>query len=184
MARSATTSGAPAASRGCPDADVNGAGERDVSEALRERGVAPDAIEHAVARGDPVSAIFDAVLLPAIGERTVSAAEIEAAGGLSSAELVAIMEACGLPGLDPSRPASTPEEARVYIELAELRDIWPVHLGLQLARVYGRQLSSIAQTEVQPFRGYVEPRVSGQAEDRLEGLRALEQALALSLIHI
>jgi hypothetical protein len=57
-----------------------------VISSLRKLGIADEAIERAVERGDPEGAIFDAVLLPAIAERTVSAAQVEAAGGLSVGE--------------------------------------------------------------------------------------------------
>ena len=61
------------------------ASESDVVVALRAVGIPAEVIEHAVERGDPEGAIFDAVLMPSIAERTVSAEEIERQGGCESA---------------------------------------------------------------------------------------------------
>ncbi|HEY1514920.1 MAG TPA: hypothetical protein VGF91_00795 [Solirubrobacteraceae bacterium] len=45
-------------------------------------GIPAEAIARAMRRGDPDGAIFQAVLMPAIADRTVSASEIERRGGL------------------------------------------------------------------------------------------------------
>jgi hypothetical protein len=47
---------------------------------LRALGIPAEAITRAMRRGDPEGAIFDAVLMPAIADRTVSASEIERRG--------------------------------------------------------------------------------------------------------
>jgi adenylate cyclase len=49
---------------------------------------------------------------------------------------------------------------------------------LQLWRVYGRLLARIAQTEVQLFRTYIEPGLSAGASGPLDGLRAVQTAVA------
>lgn len=129
----------------------------------------------------PVTAasIFDAVLAPGIAERTVSAREIEAAGGLPAHETLAMMAAFGLAPPAPDQPAFTLAEARAYVELERLRDLWPPQLALQLARVYGRQTARIAQASVQLFRLYVERRLLAPVPDGEQpGAEALEAVLA------
>ena len=113
----------------------------DIVETLRALGLPEDVIERAVERGDPAGALFESVLLPGMAERTLTAESIEAAGGLSVSELRAMISAFGLPPPEPDQPAFTPEEARVFTELNELRDVWPDELGVQVARVYGRLLN-------------------------------------------
>jgi len=152
-------------------------GHPDVVAALRRVGIPADAIRRAVDRGDPLGAIFEPVLLPRIAARTVSANEIEAAGGLTAAAIAELTEAFGLPAGDPAKPAFTPSEAQVMIELARVEDIWPAELRIRGARVYGRQLARIAHTEVQQFRTHVEPRLSQEAGDPLAGLRAVQSAV-------
>jgi hypothetical protein len=80
------------------------AAEEPVIASLRKLGIAEEAIERAVERGDPEGAIFDAILLPAIAERTVSAAEVEAAGGLSAADVAALVNAFGFSPPPTRRP--------------------------------------------------------------------------------
>jgi adenylate cyclase len=152
--------------------------ENDLVEPLRALGIPEQAISRALDRGDPEGAIFDAVLMPARAERTVTLAEIERRGGLTVAESQAFIEAYGLRAPGPDEPAFTQEEAVVFVELGQLQDIWPPELGIQLARVYGRLLARIAQTEVQLFRLFVEPRLRGDDPDRLGGLRAIQSAFA------
>jgi adenylate cyclase len=122
------------------------------------------------------SEIFDAVLAPGIAERTVSALDIEAAGGLPVHETLAMVAAFGLAQPEPDQPAFTPEEARAYVELQRLREFWPPQLALQLSRVYGRQIGRIAQASVQLFRLYVERRLltvpSGE-EPSVEAVQAV-----------
>ena len=95
--------------------------DEDLRSRLRALGIPGDAVEHALARGDPEGAVFDPVLMPTIAKRTVSAAEIERAGGLSVEEIDATISAFGLPPPAPDEPAFTPEEAAAYKQLGELR---------------------------------------------------------------
>jgi adenylate cyclase len=123
--------------------------------------------------------IFDAVLAPGIAERTVSARDIEADGGLPVEETLALVEAFGLAPPAPDQPAFTPEEARAFVGLQEVREYWPPQLALQLARVYGRQLARIAQTSMQLFRLYVErPLLSHPGADGSQGVEAAQAVLA------
>ena len=119
---------------------------------------------------DAGAELFKSVLMPASGERTVSAAQIEAAGGPPVEKLNRMMEAWGLPQPDPDAPAFSPQEAHMFHQVEELEDIWPFELGLQSGRVYGRLLARIAQTELQLFRVFVEPRLRAEAPDREAGL--------------
>jgi adenylate cyclase len=161
------------------------AGERDTSppddddvQTLRALGISDEVIARAIERGDPEGAIFESVLMPAMAERTVTAAEIEQRGGLPAAQTRALIEAFGLRPPPPDQPDFTPEEARVFIELRRLGEVWSPELGIQLARVYGRLLGRIAHTELQLFRLYVEPRLRDGNSDRLAGMRALQAAFA------
>ena len=150
----------------------------EIAETLRALGLDDAAIERAFERGNPESAIFEPVLMPAIKQRTVSAREIEERGGLSVAETNLMIDAFGLPLPDPDQPAFTPEEADVFVELKRLQEVWPPELGVQLSRVYGRLLARIAQTGLQLFRLYAEPRLRAEADDELSSLRAVQEAFA------
>lgn len=150
----------------------------ELLDTLRALGLPEDAIERAIARGDPEGAIFETVLLAHAADRTVSAADIERRGGLPVAETELFVEAFGLPWPGADQPAFTPAEAEVFIELQRLREIWPPHIALQAARVYGQLLARIAQTEVDLFRGYVEPALEAEGDDPLSGLQAVQQAFA------
>ncbi|HEY1358348.1 MAG TPA: adenylate/guanylate cyclase domain-containing protein [Thermoleophilaceae bacterium] len=119
-------------------------------------------------------AVFDAVLMRERSERTVSAREVEAKGGMSVPEIETMIEAFGLPVPEPDQPAFTPEEAEVFARLKDLEAIWPPEVGVQAGRVYGRLLARIAQTEFQLFRVYVLPRL--QASSPEETLRAARDA--------
>lgn len=156
-----------------------GAGPEDVETvaALLELGVGPDAMRRAVARGRLEDAIFDAVLDPAREERTITPRQIEARGGPSTDELAVIMHASGLPPPGPDEPSFTEEEARTFLEVEELREVWPPALNVQAARVSGRALSRVAQTQVQLFRLYVEPRLRADSADSIAALPELRWAL-------
>jgi class 3 adenylate cyclase len=143
---------------------------------LRELGVPEDAIRRALERGDPEGAVLESVMLPGQAARTVSAAEVEAQGGLPAHEILEILQAMGFPPPDAHEPALTPEEARVFVELAALREVWPHELSQQLARMYGRLLARIARTGVQFVRLYAEPRVREMSTTREEQLAALREA--------
>lgn len=153
-------------------------GEDDAVDRLRELGIPEESIDRAVARGNPESAIFDAILLPGLEERTVSAAEIEAAGGTSVEQICEIIDAYGLTPPAPDQPAFTREEAQVFTELKALEEIWPVEVGVQVARVYGRLLQRIAQTELQVFRVHVERRLRAEGGDPVAALRSVQAAFA------
>lgn len=159
----------PGEGSGVPD-------DSEVARTLRQLGIPPQAIQRAIERGDPEGAIFDAVLLPETKERVISAAEIEATGGLPASEIATMMEAFGLPAPGRSQPAFSEEEARIFRGLAALEAVWPPELTIQVARVYGRLLARIAQTEVQLFRLHVERRLLDDMEDPLDGLRAVQSA--------
>jgi class 3 adenylate cyclase len=145
---------------------------------LRALGVPAEAIARAMRRGDPEGAIFDAVLMPAIADRTVSASEIERRGGLRVSEVQAFISAFGLrpPGAD--EPAFTPEEAGALVELGRLGEVWTPELDVRLARVWGPLLARVAQAGVQLFRLHVEPRLRADDPDRLAGLRAVQETFA------
>jgi adenylate cyclase len=159
-------------------ADSGDAEERRerIAQILRELGVPEESIDAAIDRGDPEGAILEATLTPAREERTVSPAEVEAQGGLSADEVVAIVRAMGLPPPGPEDPWLTPEEARVFVELADLREVWPQELSEQIARMYGRLLARIARTGVQLFRLYSEPRLLEASDTREDQLRSMREA--------
>jgi class 3 adenylate cyclase len=144
--------------------------EVETVAALLDLGVQPDAMRRALDRGRLADAIFDAVLDPAREERTVSPAEIEARGGLPAEELALIVHSVGLSPPERDEPSFTEEEAQMFVTLAELRDIWTPNLNLQAARVFGRALARIAQTQVQLFRLQVEPRLRAQRRDTISAL--------------
>jgi adenylate cyclase len=121
-------------------------------------------------------AIFDSVLLPEIEERTVSAAEIEARDGVPADEILRMVETWGLPMPEPDQPAFTEEEARVFVELKRLEDVWPPEVAMQAGRVYGRLLARIAQTELQLFRVYVVPRLQADGRDPASTIEAVHKA--------
>jgi adenylate cyclase len=150
--------------------------DEDVLAALAMLGIPDEAIARAISRGDPEGAIFDAVLLGEIAERTVSAAQIESDGGLRAEDLQAFIAAFGLRPPEAQEPAFTPAEARVFIELGRLQDIWPPDLDVRLGRVWGPLLARIAQATVQLFRDHVQAPLRADDPDRLAGLRAVQSA--------
>jgi len=150
--------------------------ESDVVGALRAVGIPAAVIERAMERGDPEGAIFDAVLMPSIAERTVTAAEIERQGGLRVGDLQTLIGAFGLRPPAPNEPAFSPEEARVFVELGRLEDIWPPEFDVRLGRAWGPLLARAAQAAMQLFRHYAEPRLRADDTDRLAGLRAVKSA--------
>jgi adenylate cyclase len=150
--------------------------DEDAVERLQAIGVEPEAIERALERGDLDSALFESVLLPGMAERTVSAAEIEERGGPTADEMLAIVTAYGLPQPDADQPAFTEEEAQVFLELSELEKFWPPDVAVQVARVYGRLLARIAQTELQLFRVHVAPRLRAEGRDAVQTLADTREA--------
>jgi adenylate cyclase len=102
---------------------------------------------------DPLQdAVFEPVLRPERVRRTVSARDIEKAGGLPAEDVLAMIQGFGLSASDADEPWFTEEEARVFIALPNLEALWPRDAYLQVARVYGQALAEIARAEVQSFR--------------------------------
>ncbi len=143
---------------------------------LLELGISPEAIRRAHERGRVEDAIFEAVLDPARGERTVSPSQIEADGGLRVDETQLMALTFGLRAPEPDEPYFTPAEAAVLERFGELREIWPPEVYLQVARVYGQALAHIAQTEIQVFRLYVEPKLRAAGGGVLPALPAVHEA--------
>jgi adenylate cyclase len=121
-------------------------------------------------------ALFEPILMEGIAQRTLSARDIEAEGGMSVEEIATMVESFGLLVPPPDQPAFTREEADVFVRLKELEDVWPPEVGVQAGRVYGRLLARIAQTELQLFRVYVVPRLRADGRNPEETLRAARDA--------
>lgn len=136
-----------------------------VADVLRAAGVPEEAIERAHGRDDPLSAFFEAMPLRGAAGRTVTPAEIEAAGGMPVSRSQELMRAFGLPPPGPDERAFTPDEARALTELWAHQDIWPFELGVQIARLYGRLLARIAQASVQQWLAVAEPRLRAAEPD-------------------
>jgi adenylate cyclase len=122
------------------------------------------------------AAIFDATLDPVRGERTVSAAQIEADGGLTVRETRLVVLNFGLPAPAPDEPYFTPAEAEVLVRFGTLREIWPADVYLQIVRVYGQALAHIAQTEVNLFRLYIEPNLRSASRGPVRAREAVQEA--------
>lgn len=144
----------------------------DVAEELRALGLPEEAIRRAIDRGDPEAAIFDAVLLPEIAERTITAREVAAGDGPEIHELQAFWEAFGLPFEDPDETLFTEQEAEAFRTLKANEDVWRPELGIQISRVYGRLLARIAQAELQIFRVFVQPEIAERGGGRMATLAA------------
>jgi hypothetical protein len=145
----------------------------ELGSVLRALGVPAEAIARALERGDPHGAIFEIVPARGAAERTVTAAEIAADGGMPVERLAELTQAFGFPLPAPDVPAFTPQEATALRELWQLRDIWPFELSVQLGRVYGRLLARIAHAGVQLWVSVVEPRLQVAApEERVRTLAA------------
>lgn len=150
----------------------------EVVQTLLQLGVSREAVLKAHARGRVEDAIFDPVLDPARGERTVSARRIEADGGLTVSETQLVALSFGLPVPQPDEPYFTPAEAMVLRRFGELREIWPPEVYLQIARVYGQALGHIAQTEANLFRLHVAGRLQAAGESARRTLPAVHEAFA------
>jgi adenylate cyclase len=122
------------------------------------------------------AAIFDPVLDPARGERTVSPAQIEAEGGLTVDETRLVVLNFGLPSPEPQEPYFTAAEAAVLVRFGSLREIWPPAVYLQIVRVYGQALAHIAQTEINLFRLYVEPNLRSASGGPVRARQAVQEA--------
>ena len=155
---------------------LDDAREREVAELLESLGLPEEEVRRAIERGSPEDAVFKSVLMPEIAARTVSAREVSQ-GGPPLELMHTFWEAFGLPIDDDDEPAFSEEEARIFRLLHEMQETWPPEVGLQIARVYGRLLARIAQTEVQLFRLYVEPRLRDD-DDPYASLVATRDAFA------
>jgi adenylate cyclase len=130
--------------------------DRDsVEDVLRDLGVPEEAIDG----GDPLRGFFESLPLRGAVDRTVTPAEMEAAGGMPVTQTRELMEALGLPSPEADEPAFTPAEAEAFNELWRQQDIWPFEQGIQIARLYGRLLARIAQASVQQWFTVADPRL-------------------------
>jgi adenylate cyclase len=142
---------------------------------LRTFGVSEPAIARAIELGGSQAGIAEIIPARGAAARTVSAAQIEASGGMPVERIGELMEAFGLPLPAAKEPAFTPEEARVLEQLWQLRDVWSFELSVQLGRIYGRLLARIAHASVQLWVSVVEPRLqAAELDDRLRVLAAAE----------
>jgi class 3 adenylate cyclase len=140
-------------------------GSGGVEDALREFGVSEEAIARARERGDPVDAFFESLPVRAAIDRTVSPAQIEARGGPPPAQIAELMLGFGLPAPDPDDSAFSAAEAEALITLWASREVFPFDLAVRTARLYGRLLSRIAQSEMQNWFAVVEPRLRASATE-------------------
>jgi adenylate cyclase len=150
----------------------------DVADELRALGLPEEAIQRAIARGDPESAIFDSALLPEIADRTVSARDIAASGGPDPEQMQLFWEAFGLPFDDPDERMFSEAEAEAFRVLKQNEGVWRPELGIQVSRVYGRLLARIAQAELQIFRVFIQPELAANTEDRMASLAASRDLFA------
>jgi adenylate cyclase len=145
-----------------------------LARVLRRFGVSEPAIARVIEGGESEAGIAEIIPARGAAARTVSAAEIEAAGGMPVERIGELMQAFGLLLTGGEEPAFTPEEARVLQQLWQLRDVWPFELSVQLGRIYGRLLARIAHASVQLWVSVVEPRL--QAADLDDQIRVQASA--------
>jgi adenylate cyclase len=151
-----------------------------LSGMLRTFGVSEPAIARAIELGESEAGIAEIIPARGAAARTVSAAQIEASGGMPVERIGELMEAFGIPLPVAEEPAFTPDEARVLEQLWQLRDVWPFELSVQLGRIYGRLLARIAHASVRLWASVVEPRLqAADLDDRLRVLAAAETFDAL-----
>jgi adenylate cyclase len=118
--------------------------------------------------------VFEPILDAERARRVVSARAIEEAGGLPADDVIAAIKGFGLSVESADDPWFTEEEARVFIALAELGALWPRDTYLQVSRVYGQALATIARAEVQSAVRNVEDLATTQTVRELrEGMEAL-----------
>jgi adenylate cyclase len=150
-----------------------GAEADPVGDVLRELGVPEEAIARATVRGDPLAAFFESLPLRGAVDRTVTPAELEAAGGMPVAQVQELMQAFGLPPPHSDEAGFTADEARALNELWRQQDIWPFELSVQIGRLYGRLLARIAQASVQQWFAIAEPRIrAAETDERLRAIAA------------
>ncbi len=145
---------------------------------LLEMGVTEAAMAEALRHGRIENAIFEAVLDPARTGRTVSPADMEAAGGLPAERTQEMIAAFGFPAPAADEPFFNPDEAAALVKAAQREDWWPFEVQMQVSRVWGQALARIAATEVYRFRVDTEQRVRGSAATPQEALVTLRQAMA------
>jgi adenylate cyclase len=150
--------------------------QADAVDALTELGISVEAMRRALDRGRLEDAVFDVVLDPERAGASQSPREVEAAGGLSIAQIAEFMLAFGLPTPDPDEPYFTDDEAAALVELADVSEIWPPRLYTQAARVYGQALSRIARTELGLFRLQLERDLQDASDDASASLAAVRTA--------
>jgi adenylate cyclase len=137
---------------------------------------------------DPLQdAVFEPVLRPERSRRTVSPRDIEEAGGVPAADVIAAVKGFGLSVEGPDEPWFTEEEARVFIQLAELGALWPRETYLQVSRVYGQALATIARAEVQSVLHSINVEIAsaaslGELRDGMDALLPLADPI-LAGIH-
>jgi adenylate cyclase len=147
---------------------------------LRMFGVSEAAIARAIELSESDAGIAEIIPARGAASRTVSAAQIEASGGMPVERIAELMEAFGIPLPVAEEPAFTPDEARALEQLWQLREVWPLELSVQLGRIYGRLLARIAHASVQLWASVVEPRLqSADLDNRLRVLAAAETFDAL-----
>jgi adenylate cyclase len=129
----------------------------------------------AVAAEKPLQdVVFEPILERERSRRTVSARAIEEAGGLPADDVIAAVKGFGLSVESADEPWFTEEEARVFIALAELGALWPRDTYLQVSRVYGQALATIARAEVRSAVRTVEDLATRQTVRELrDGMEAL-----------
>src|SRR3954451_3476060 len=128
---------------------------------------------------DPENPLQDAVFGPVLGpeqaRRTVSPRALEEAGGLSAEDVIAAIKVFGLAVGSAEDPWFTDDEASVFIALAKLEALWPRDTYVQVSRVYGQALATIARAEVQSVLRHLEGELA--AERSLRELRDGMEAL-------
>ncbi len=152
--------------------------EHQLVAALLRLGVTAEQIRTTSEQGRLEGAIFEGVLDAERERRTVSAAQIEANGGLPASDIQEMLKSFGLAPPDPDEAYFTAEEAEAFRELGRLEDVWPAEVRLEIARVYGQALGRIAQTELHLFNTHVQARLKESAPNPLDTLSATRQAVA------
>jgi hypothetical protein len=84
-------------------------GVQQLAGVLRSFGVSEPAIARAVELGDSQAGIAEMIPARGAAARTVSAAQIEASGGMPVGRIGELMEAFGLPFPAAGQPAFTPD---------------------------------------------------------------------------
>ena len=102
--------------------------------------------------------------------------QVEARGGLTVAETQAVLRAFGLPAPAADDAYFTPAEAKVFVDIDRISELWPEDIRLEVSRVYGRALTRVAQTEVHAFRSRVEPLLREITSSPLDALAGVRQA--------